>query len=271
MKLTHEKIKKKFSYITSVKTNTIKSGGMGLHWHSNIEICTVIEGNCEFNVNGCLYKAGEGDVIFVNSGEIHSINIRMGKIGICTFNPSLLHSIYGNIGVILTHVKFECIKELGIENEVKSCFDYLRNEINSNEKYSSIIFQANLIKLCGLLLRYFEDDNVNKNDVSKLITLQKILEYISENFSDNITLELIADTFNYNPAYVSRLLKNRTGVNFKYYLDNIRCQKAMEMLMKTHMSISEIAFACGYNNIRTFNNVFKKIVAVTPSYIRSKK
>lgn len=275
MKLTHEKIKKRYSFVkrSGVKSDDICNKGIGLHWHSNIEMCRIIDGKCDFNVGGNKFTADKGDVIFVNSGEFHSIDINYGtyEIYICTFNPSLLFNVLGNVGVISTHIRYDRMKELGIDEEISSLFDSLYDEIGGKDKYSNILFQANLIKIYGLFLRYFEDASYDERDATKIISFQKIIEYISESFSENITLESVANRFNYNPTYVSRLFKTRTGVNFKNYLDNIRVQNAIEMLIKTDMTVSSISIICGYENIRTFNSVFKKVVGVTPSSIRKKK
>ncbi len=273
MKLAHEKIRKKFTFkITTYDCDAAHGTELGLHWHGNMEICRMIEGCCDFTVKGNSYTAQKGDIIFVNVGEFHSIDKNRGsyQMSICTFNPAILHSIGGNIGIISPHISFDKLKECGIENEISDSFDVLYTEINSKEKYSNILFQANLIKICGLLLRNFESPALNKNDVSKIASFQKILEYLSENYSDSITLETIAEKFNYNPVYISRLFVANAGVNFKFYLDNIRVRKATEMLLKTDMTVSEISSACGYDTIRTFNNVFKKVMGVTPSDIRKK-
>lgn len=271
MKLSYENIRKKFTYkIAEYNGVEHKSRSIGYHWHGNMEMLRVIEGCSDFTVNGKSYTAGEGDIIFVNVGEFHNIDYNHGKckIGICTFSSSILHSIGGDIGVVSTHIKFDKIKELGIENEINECFDNLYIEIKNEEKYSNVLFQANLIKICGLLLRNFEKIKIDKGDLSKSISFQKILEYISQNYSDKITLESVSAEFNYNPVYISRLFNARVGVNFKYYLDNFRVRKATEMLLETDMTIAEISSACGYENIRTFNNVFKKVVGIPPSNIR---
>lgn len=65
-------------------------------------------------------------------------------------------------------------------------------------------------------------------------------------------------------------LKKR-GVNFKSYLDNIRIQKATDLLLTTDMPITEISTNVGYENIRTFNNVFKKLLGKTPTDYKKEK
>ncbi len=273
MKLTREKIRKNFTFkIINYDCSETSKSVLGLHWHGNMEMCRMIEGCCDFTVNGNSYTAQKGDIIFVNVGEFHSIDKNHGsyKMSICTFNPAILHNIGGDIGVISPHISFDNLKKCGIENEISDAFNNLYSEISNEEKYSGILFQASLIKICGLLLRYFEKTAPKKGDISKIISFQKILEYLSENYAESITLETIAKKFNYNPVYISRLFVSNAGVNFKYYLDNIRVRKATEMLLKTDMTVSEISSVCGYDTIRTFNNVFKKVMGVAPRDIRKK-
>jgi len=273
MKLTHEKIGKNYTFkITDFTGSEAPKSTLGLHWHGNMELCRMIEGSCDFTVSKMSYTAQAGDIIFVNVGEFHSIDKNHGsyKMSICTFSPAILHNLCGDIGAISTHITFDRLKEAGIDSEICHAFDCLCKEINNEEKYSNVLFQANLIKICGLLLRNFEAPAPTKTDISKITSFQKILEYLSENYAENITLKTIAEKFNYNPVYISRLFTINAGINFKYYLDNIRVQKATEMLLKTDMTVSEISSACGFDTIRTFNNVFKKVMGVAPSDTRKK-
>ena len=273
MKPIYEKTKKRFSYrIYSYSGAPARRDFLGLHWHRNMEICKVLAGTCDFTVSDQSYTAEKGDIIFVNTGELHSIDRNHGacQIIILTFDPAVLYNLGEQVGAISTHVKYSDIKKVGIADEVEKCFENLESEINSTEKYSKILFEASLLKVCGLFLRNFEESSKSKGDTKKEISFQKMLKYISENYDEDINLDIIAKEFNYSPVYISRLFSERAGVNFKYYLDNIRTRKAVELLISGELSVSEISATCGYDNIRTFNNVFKRIMGCTPSDVRKK-
>ncbi len=243
------------------------------HWHSKMEICKMLDGMCDFVIDGKTYTAKDGDIVVIKSGEIHRFDQKYGdyKVYICTFEPMFLYNLKVDISNLKHHITFEELQKCGVEQKISECFEILYFEGKSNEKYREIIFKANLLHIYGILLRYFEKkDETYKRDIEKLISTQKILEYISENYAEKLTLQSLANEFNYSSAYLSRLFCTQIGVNFKYYLDNIRVRKAMDMLLTTDMTVSEISLACGYENIRTFNNVFKKVTGVVPSTIKKK-
>lgn len=92
----------------------------------------------------------------------------------------------------------------------------------------------------------------------------KILDYILKNYQRDIKLETIAQTFNYNSAYLGKLFKGYTGEYFNTYLDKVRVEKAKQFL-KEDFKIYQIAEKVGYDNINYFNSKFKKYVGVSPS------
>ena len=95
-----------------------------------------------------------------------------------------------------------------------------------------------------------------------------MLAYITEHYAENISLADLSATINYNASYISTLFVTYTGVNFKTYLDNFRINLAVELLRSSNQTVADIAAHCGYENIRTFNNTFKRITGTTPSFVR---
>jgi len=104
----------------------------------------------------------------------------------------------------------------------------------------------------------FEDD-----DKMKLI-----YEYIQKKFSDKITLDDVSNVANMTAVSFNRFIKKRTGKTFVNYLNDIRVGYAARWLVEKDLSISEIAFKSGFNNIANFNRIFKSIKNTTPSQYR---
>ncbi len=98
--------------------------------------------------------------------------------------------------------------------------------------------------------------------------LKRVYEYIQENFSHKITLSEISEIINVSPVSFNRFIKKRTGKTFIEYTNDTRISYATRWLIETDLSISEIAFKCGFNNIANFNRVFKKVKDCTPSEFR---
>lgn len=104
----------------------------------------------------------------------------------------------------------------------------------------------------------FEDD-----DKMKLV-----YEYVQKNFSNKITLDDVSDIANMSPVSFNRFIKKRTGTTFVNYLNDIRVGYAARWLVEKDLSISEIAFKSGFNNIANFNRIFKSVKNATPSQYR---
>lgn len=109
----------------------------------------------------------------------------------------------------------------------------------------------------------------NKEDDTTLsATIEK---YIKENYQDpSLGLNKISDEFQISESYFSHMFKEKTGVNFSTYLENIRMTEAARLIKETDISLNELYIAVGYNNSNTFRRAFKKVYGVTPSAMREK-
>ncbi|HZG78831.1 MAG TPA: helix-turn-helix domain-containing protein [Paenibacillus sp.] len=101
--------------------------------------------------------------------------------------------------------------------------------------------------------------------------IQEVRRFIEEQASNpNLSLSLIGERFQMSTSYVSRLFKDEFGENFVDYVAKVRIEHAKRLLRETGESIHDIATTIGYTNYMTFNRVFKKVTATTPSEYRSR-
>lgn len=275
MKLFYEKINKK---LTARQWSSAAQQSFMLkdylHWHKNMEICQMLKGRCDFLIGEKTYTGCPGDMIVINSGEIHKFDPHYGDcdMRLTTFDPMLLYSLQAELGVLLPHITLAEQQAVGLDRRLDACFSELCQERSDPGKASELLCHAKIIEIYALLLKHFRrTTDAPKTDPSRLISFQEILEYISEHYAEGLTLESIAQHFGYSAGYVSGMFRTRTGVNFKYYLDNIRVSKATDLLLSTDMTVTEIAFATGHESVRTFNNVFKRISGTVPTELRAAK
>lgn len=92
--------------------------------------------------------------------------------------------------------------------------------------------------------------------------------YIQDNYN-TVTLEMMAEHFGVSKAYLSRYIKNRSGLAFGDYVKKIRMKRACTMLKNSNMKIERIADIVGYKNVEHFNRMFKKTFLVTPMQYRN--
>lgn len=98
--------------------------------------------------------------------------------------------------------------------------------------------------------------------------IQKVFEYINQNYSQVITLSEVAQLINMPEVSFSRFIKKKTGKTFVDSLNDIRIGHASRMLINSTDTIAEIAFKCGFNNMSNFNRLFKRRKNTTPKDFR---
>ncbi|MEO6914273.1 MAG: AraC family transcriptional regulator [Chitinophagaceae bacterium] len=110
-----------------------------------------------------------------------------------------------------------------------------------------------------------------KNDIStyKSRRIDKIMQYVNDNFSQNITLADAAKIGGMTEVSLSRFFKLRTGKTFIDALNDVRIGYASRILIDTTHSINEVAYQCGFNNMSNFNRIFRKKKDTTPKDFRN--
>ena len=96
------------------------------------------------------------------------------------------------------------------------------------------------------------------------------IEYIKDNFADNIELQDVLKLTNYSRSHFIRLFKEHTGMNLVEYINKYRIEKACLELIYSKKNITEIATEFGFNNIQYFSRVFKQYMNCTPKQYQMK-
>lgn len=96
----------------------------------------------------------------------------------------------------------------------------------------------------------------------------KVQQYIDEHFQDEIHLNQLASIVGMTPTAFSRFFKQRTGKKLSDYVIDIRLGHASRLLVDTTMSVAEICYDCGFNNLSNFNRIFKRKKNCSPSEFR---
>ncbi|RGY98225.1 helix-turn-helix domain-containing protein [Clostridium sp. AM58-1XD] len=106
------------------------------------------------------------------------------------------------------------------------------------------------------------------NDHSPKIT-ERLLEYINTHLGEDISLNDLAAFSHLSAPYVSRLFKENLNIGFVEYMNTQRIAKARQLLKETTLTVEQIGFQVGFNNVRSFMRTFKKYENTTPGQYRS--
>lgn len=113
---------------------------------------------------------------------------------------------------------------------------------------------------------------INKYDLKDSDRLDKIYNHVFSNFNREISLEEIAEISSLSINSFCRYFKSKTNKTFSNFLLEVRIGRACKLLFETNLSISQVCFESGFNNLSNFNRYFKKLMNKTPSqYIKEVK
>ena len=96
-------------------------------------------------------------------------------------------------------------------------------------------------------------------------TVHRAIQYIHEHYMESITLQEVADHVSVSRNYFSELFKRETGRNFIDFVIDLRINRAKELLAATSLRVYEVAEQAGFNDVKYFSKLFKKIVGMTPA------
>ena len=135
-----------------------------------------------------------------------------------------------------------------------------------------LVVKSLLLKLLVITGRAYTED-IEGTETEEILNKYKSVvaasvEYIKDNFMKNITLKDVASYVNYSRSHFSYLFKVVTGQTIVEYINNLRIDKAIQLLKNTNKSVIEISLEVGFNTISNFNKTFKQLTGRTPKFYR---
>lgn len=237
------------------------------HWHRSIEIFAVFEGTLAFFINEEEYPLGSGEFILLNSNEIHSISSPEANRTIVLQIPmNVLRNVETGEGLILfTH------SPKRQDSKIMELIGSMYQELQERGSEYEWKVQSDFFMLVYLLLTKYRKREILPEEIRhyrKLNRLSTITDYIRENYTKELSLEMVADRFGYSPSYLSRMFRKYAQTNYKTYLQNVRIEYGFQEFANTDHTIGEIALNNGFPNQKAFTREFKKKYGILPSEYR---
>ena len=234
------------------------------HFHSNIEVTYVAEGEISANIGGVTSTLKKGDAYAAINYDIHSYDTeaysRIVVLSVpCDFVKSFMTFMSGKA----FDTPFLISKDCGTE-----ILYYLRTlRIEIKKPYNILKLNGYIYLILSLLADNLGIRCIKDADIS---FIQKdIMIYLHENYLRPISLTEISKHFEYEKCYFSNFFNKAFGCSLTEYINNLRAKHAAELLRKSNMSITEIALASGFENLRSLNRYFTKIFKATPTEYRT--
>lgn len=250
------------------------------HSHTFFELAYIISGNAIHTLNGKSDVVKSGEYVFIEPGNIHFFEKtnQQEKLTIinCIFTPEFIYSNKDNntlMGLLCAPFLNIDTKQITIppasfvyhddNNQILNILNILQTEY-SNKMSNYYLVMKNLIYSIMIL----SSRQVSSKEVRMVSPTELIKDYVSLHYSEHNILDQISETSYYSKQYLSSRFKSDTGLTFKSYLQQVMCGAAEHLMNCTNMSIPEISEAVGYNDIKYFQNIFKKHNGVSPKQLK---
>ncbi len=138
------------------------------------------------------------------------------------------------------------------------------------KNYWGVGMDEDIIKasISALVVAVNKLPQIQHNEEGQDERLTAMLNYIQNNYQ-TVTLESVAEQFHLSEPYVSKYIKDKSGKTFGEHVAHIRMKRAKTLLKNGNMTVENIAYAIGYQNVEHFNRTFKKSFDMTPIQYRN--
>ena len=169
-------------------------------------------------------------------------------------------------GELLKLPHFLKVRDSKIYNDIFEgmyrCYD-LRTERDE------ILLQSLVLRLIHTLLKEMNFFALSQSGKEGSRHIHRALKFIKENITEDLTLERVAREVSLSPVYFHNSFKAAVGQTLREYVEEIRIRRSINLLMTTDMTLTEIAYQCGFSSQSYFSYVFKRKMKSTPrEYIR---
>ncbi|MBQ4055243.1 MAG: helix-turn-helix transcriptional regulator [Clostridia bacterium] len=252
---------------------------------SDFQIIYSLSGSCVLSVQGKQTTVPEKGILILTQGIPHTISVNDGSRIVEISIPVITMKRNFNKIVDLQSAVSSFISN-ALWGDVTSAFMLFHKTNNryiysildmiiSEECYptdnSNTIKSFLIMNLIGYLSSYTPSNfDTSSIRITRSEQIPKILNYINDNYR-TVTLEKLAESFHYTVPYVSKLIRNATGMTFTTILRETKFDICRSLLVNSDLKINRIAEIAGFQNTDHFNRIFKKRMGITPSDFKKNK
>ena len=270
-----------FPFLVSYqKLSEYESGSFMWHWHPEIEITYVQKGTMCYKVNHMVYHLKEGDIVFNNSGALHSGTMENQEdcayIPV-TFDPRLIYGFFQstiNSKYVDPVIQDSMLPAICIDQSEpwhKPFREYLLRIIDLDEKkpdFYELDITICLQSMWRLLLEHITyEPQASRENSLEYDRIKKILSYIEENYQNKITLNDIAGHIHLCESECTRLFKRHMNTTLFAFLQEYRIERSLEFL-QDDQPVSAVADKAGFSDPNYYSKVFAKIKGCSPREYR---
>lgn len=274
-----------------------------MHWHGEFELIHILQGRGEFICGSQKLEVGEGEMLLIPPNMLHATypcremkqasaeegteeceyghleGIEPLRYDALVFSPAMLGVGSGDRsanecirpivkGNIRTNV---CIRrDAAAYGGAKPAVERIFSCVHENSARADLLLKSELLRLIWILEENGDIVFVKSGMEGETEAIRPALEYMAQNFREDITVEQLAELVHLSKSHFMRCFRKAVGIGAIEHLTQLRIQAACEALSDSQEQIADIAFACGYSNLSNFNRQFLKRVGCSPKEYRKR-
>lgn len=237
------------------------------HWHDFYEIHLITDGSITECINGHKTEMGPGWIYFLKPYDVHEYwtekPVSMYKI------QFLIDILDADIQKTLISDKYRLAMKLPDKefDALIPTFNKIVEERNSN-KHNRLKMISHLMNCLAIeMIRLSKNQSQHTSNSDSIVLA---LEYIHHNYTNNITMQQVANYVGLTPNYFCSKFHKEIGQSFKQYLRGLQLNHAATLLRVSDISVSNVCEETGINSLAHFLRDFKAFYGITPSQYRKK-
>ncbi|MDE6166934.1 MAG: AraC family transcriptional regulator [Acetatifactor sp.] len=258
------------------------------HSHHFFELAYVLEGSAQHILNGKRESIEQGDYFIVDYGTSHGYqNSRDLTLINCLFLPEIIDDTLEGCKAFdellqVCFIRYYRRYFSRVRTPVDRVFHDddgrvlglllgLQKEYEERQIGYTEIFRSRLMEILILTMRRIIDQDTKKREQTRQSdAVLWAIQFFGMHYREHGLLEKFCREHHYSSQYISRKFHQETGMTVLEYIQRIRVEKSCEQIVGSDKSIREIAASAGYENMKYFNQVFRRMMHMSPGEYRKR-
>lgn len=248
------------------------------HWHEEFEILLCVEDLFTVGLENHFYPFEKDDIMIVLPNQMHcDLPSPSTKHLVIKFSPLLLKGSPADFSAFTSKDLISLNWQPEDRQKIREIVWKIWEEYDSKRQgYQSVICRY-LYEIQAYAIRCLpQASSETSNQISSgnkqnccSSSIRPVLLYISQHYTEHLTLSECAEHFSFNTNYFSTFFAHSTGITFYKYLQTLRLREFEHLLTTTADSITELCFKAGFSSIKTLNRMFHDTWGISPTQYRA--
>lgn len=246
------------------------------HVHSEMEICLVLGGSASVHLREQSFEVTQGSMMVFNSNEMHEI-VSRGRDGARVMFLQIANQFCRDYMRQLCDYEF-------LNSHITACVSpaqswqlqglilHLLDNYSGSGQISTLNCLADICQLLSLLFSWVPCRLIDESDFRtrsrRSSRLRQITQYIDARFTGKVTLQELAAQLGLTVTYLSHFIRENMGMTFQEYLNNVRLEKALQLMESTDMNLIDISLSSGFSDIKYMTRAFGAELGCSPREYR---